>query len=1313
MFHRSLSVSSDDSLLGVVSNSAVPTLTREANLELEGFASQSRQNTYMLKIAQISDIHYRGSERHEEYKQVFNTMFDLWNSNPEKHKPDLIVCTGDIFHTKTQGITPEVINEITWMFKSLLKFAPVISILGNHDANLKNLNRVSVIEAIHNSIDNPNFYLFRNSLSFPLEISTTNKFDRSERHSLDASSLKEFEKLSKPLVHKLLFHVFSPFDLDGWKSIAANPEYHYNIALYHGPIQGCLYDNEEPAREHSELSIKDFSPFDLTMLGDIHKQQFLHSVELSSGDPLPNIGYPGSLIQQNFGETLNKGFLQWNLYHPTEISQGNLPHVIPTERVENERGEAGSILKAANPLNKFIPTLPDNFNSNLIESLKEDRTPVEDINLSERFSFLNPKEVDFFKIIPESNTLSSGSVKVNHLWTNHLETISASEKNPNPLGFSERATPISASPLGATHISEKNPNPVRSLGEPSVGSWPISEKFFEVHFLTLRNAHRFFSIDYPGTPSLLFNHLEELANNELTHSRVRVTLPERNLTPTERAEIALWFKSKKVSLWKTDPKYKNKLNNIDIGGNKELERIAFKRDVNALCDLVRNYIKGLKKTNIKEEDIVSMRGNLQEYLDKINNATREDLAVRETMWSIDRMEFDNLYGYGDGNEFNIKSHNGFVGVFGPNRSGKSSLIGSLCFGLFNTTDRGPVKSSFIVNRNKTEGSCKIWLKANGEDYHIDRKVGKAIKRNGEVDESKASTSVDFYKVETDGTLTSMVKKNDDSRVDTDKVIRSIIGNPQDFFMTTLCSSRGMDNFISEKDTQRKVILNKFLDTDIFEQIYKLAYEEYNEVSKRLNGLSLDETQDKINESYSIIKALKESLDLNQSSINANKLAANNLDLALSGYDSYKRLKSSIDSTQMEMNFLLKKLKEKQEALDCGDKIAAVNSFLKSFPTYDELNSKAALIKETAEKIKELKQTKNKIEIKINEVKQTISTKEKSIVKLTTVPCGDSFPDCRFIKDSHLDKGSIEADRASLRGLLGSVEEVIKGLEELGINKDKELEEVYRDIQVRKEKENVVSFYKKEQELHKAHIAESEKMLGLKTEYRDKLQAELEQINSAGSNFEELNEQKKVLSRQLIELDNNQSSLIRKIKEGEFDIEAMNNRLSAAKTDLKKYKILENIVEVFSKNAIPAMVLKSQLPVLNREINKILSGIVDFQLNLETEIGSNSLEVFIIDSKSGPRVIEMCSGMERVISSLAIRAALHGLTTLPKNDMLVIDEGLLELDAESKAKCLEFIQGTLRSYYRLILIISHENQIKESVDSMIEVSLGNETSFIKV
>ena len=62
-----------------------------------------RSNT-MTKLAFVSDIHWRGITRHEEYTQAFT---ELYRQLREEVKPDYILCGGDIFHTKTMGITPK------------------------------------------------------------------------------------------------------------------------------------------------------------------------------------------------------------------------------------------------------------------------------------------------------------------------------------------------------------------------------------------------------------------------------------------------------------------------------------------------------------------------------------------------------------------------------------------------------------------------------------------------------------------------------------------------------------------------------------------------------------------------------------------------------------------------------------------------------------------------------------------------------------------------------------------------------------------------------------------------------------------------------------------------------------------------------------------------------------------------------------------------------------------------------------------------------------------------------------------------------
>ena len=86
------------------------------------------------KIAHISDIHFRSLKRHDEYKIVFEKLFSkLSNENV-----DLIFIGGDIVHSKTQGITPEIIDLLNWWFTNLASIAPTHVILGNHDGLILN-----------------------------------------------------------------------------------------------------------------------------------------------------------------------------------------------------------------------------------------------------------------------------------------------------------------------------------------------------------------------------------------------------------------------------------------------------------------------------------------------------------------------------------------------------------------------------------------------------------------------------------------------------------------------------------------------------------------------------------------------------------------------------------------------------------------------------------------------------------------------------------------------------------------------------------------------------------------------------------------------------------------------------------------------------------------------------------------------------------------------------------------------------------------------------------------------------------------------
>src|SRR5690606_993628 len=109
-----------------------------------------------MKICHISDVHWRGIARHDEYTAAFTELFRQLR---EEVKPDLIINTGDTFHTKTQGITPEIIERLSWMFRELAEIAPSCTLLGNHDGNLTNLTRSDMITPIHNAVNHKHAHL--------------------------------------------------------------------------------------------------------------------------------------------------------------------------------------------------------------------------------------------------------------------------------------------------------------------------------------------------------------------------------------------------------------------------------------------------------------------------------------------------------------------------------------------------------------------------------------------------------------------------------------------------------------------------------------------------------------------------------------------------------------------------------------------------------------------------------------------------------------------------------------------------------------------------------------------------------------------------------------------------------------------------------------------------------------------------------------------------------------------------------------------------------------------------------------------------
>ena len=131
------------------------------------------------------------------------------------------------------------------------------------------------------------------------------------------------------------------------------------------------------------------------------------------------------------------------------------------------------------------------------------------------------------------------------------------------------------------------------------------------------------------------------------------------------------------------------------------------------------------------------------------------------------------------------------------------------------------------------------------------------------------------------------------------------------------------------------------------------------------------------------------------------------------------------------------------------------------------------------------------------------------------------------------------------------------------------------------------------------------------------------------------------------------SVCQKTIENILDIE----RAHDLEERLKAYEYYLNAIQ---RDGVPYELISEILPYVEEEVNLILSQITDFSIQFETD--GRNINTFIVYSDDERWALEMTSGMEKFVSSLAIRVALINVSNLPRPNFLAIDEGFGNLDS---------------------------------------------------
>ena len=332
--------------------------------------------------------------------------------------------------------------------------------------------------------------------------------------------------------------------------------------------------------------------------------------------------------------------------------------------------------------------------------------------------------------------------------------------------------------------------------------------------------------------------------------------------------------------------------------------------------------------------------------------------------------------------------------------------------------------------------------------------------------------------------------------------------------------------------------------------------------------------------------------------------------------------------------------------------------------------------------------------------------------LDEVPCNDKFPTCQFIRDAHLASVELPSLEVDIITKIEEAKEYKKMVVSVNSVEMIEVIERYNNTIIKK---NNIEIDKRD---NKVSI---EKQYAKIKSYRDALRVTTEKID--------LYEEKKDLIKNIESLISSRDEVERKIKntrdeivEVEESINLHHRQLGSMEQkveDLKQKKEeLDEIREEYAafdlfmrcthSNGIAYDIIKKRLPVINAEIAKVLSNIVDFDVFFQED--GRKLDILIKHPKHDPRPIEMGSGAEKTVAAMAIRLALLSVSSLPKGNIFILDEPGTALDSENMEGFIRILQ-LIKMYFKTVILISHVDSLKDIVD--LEITIDKKDGFARV
>ena len=709
------------------------------------------------------------------------------------------------------------------------------------------------------------------------------------------------------------------------------------------------------------------------------------------------------------------------------------------------------------------------------------------------------------------------------------------------------------------------------------------------------------------------------------------------------------------------------------------------QEVNHTVDVSMNIMDKNYQRELMRGFLVSKNnGDYFDEMVKIDDVVDNKLAQGDVdvnpfqKWYIKKIHFSNFLSYGENQTLDFEKCNGITVVESdpPNFGGKTVLtVDLLLFLFFNTTTKTQ-KAEEIFNRfrNDDKVSVRGEVVIDGDDYVISRTIERKMSKKGEWN---VKTDLDFVKKLADGTYQNFVGEQ---RRETEKFIKNSIGEMDDFLMTILTTSSNLEELIDAKPTARGQVLSRFMGLEFLKRKEEAAKEVVSEFTKGMlsNVYNTETLKQEIEDNQALIKETQE--DSEKTTVELKEV-----DERLATGQEFKDGLLNAKHTDIDQELV------KLNPLNLKSDITNLEAEKERI----EGQIKGVIVKEPSLYYHEDQHDKIRREISDKNIeKSTIQIKLEGIESLVkSLEGGVKCEHCGIeLINAELNKAKI-AQKDELMASLNKVSVELVALEE----KEKSFTQLKKDFEEYEKNKLIKEKLEVGLEAQVLKIERAKDTLKRYEQSQEKIKSNQEidaKLIKAQMRIDELINKKRELDRKITQNGNVVNNSTDKIVKNQDLIEKI-------KLEFEREKLFKIYLELYGKNGISKIIMKTMMPIINEELQRLLQDSSYF--NLEIRINDkNEVEFIMIDNSTGiEKLMASGSGYERTIASMALRAVLSKICSLPKPNVIIWDEVFGKISNDNLELVGEFF-SKIKEYFEKIFVITHNPLVSNWADNIVKI-----------